>query len=72
MTLREQADPIRFGLQPNGRYMPGRAEIERVCAEIRSQWSANERIKRKRWARTMPVTLREISIPAPGIRIFDR
>jgi hypothetical protein len=72
MKLRVQRDPIHFGLQPNGRYLPGRAEIKRVCAEIRSRWSANERIKRHRWARTVPVTLREIPIPEPTIRILDR
>ena len=72
MTVNDQADPVHFGLQPNGRYMPGSAEIKRVCAEIRSGWSANERNKRKRWARSMPVTVSEISIPGPGIRICNR
>jgi hypothetical protein len=71
MTLRNQADPIQFGLQPNGRYIPGRAEIKRVCAEIRSRWSANEHIKRHRWARPVPVSMRETTIAVPTMLTFE-
>jgi hypothetical protein len=72
MKLRDQADPKHFGLQPNGRYIPGGAEIKRVCAEIRSRWSAHEHIKRHRWARSVPVTLQELQIAGPAIRIRDQ
>jgi hypothetical protein len=60
MTFCEPADPTRFGLQPNGRYLPGHAEIERICAEIQSRWSVTERIKRHAWAQPVPLMLRGI------------
>ena len=62
MTLCEHADPTHFGLQPNGRYLPGRAEIKRICVEIQSRWSVAERIKRHAWAQQVPVMLREIAV----------
>jgi hypothetical protein len=71
MALRHQNDPEHFGLQPNGRYLPGRAEIKRVCAEIQSRWSAHERNKRRRWAQPLPFTLQEVSLAGPTVRIFD-
>lgn len=72
MAMRHEEDPTEFGRQPNGRYLPGHAEIKQVCAEIRSGWSEAERIKRHRWAQPVPVSsLREISMVVPTVGIFE-
>jgi hypothetical protein len=70
MTLCEQADPSHFGLQPNGRYLPGSAEIVRRCAEIQSRWSVAERIKRRAWAQPVPVMLKEFSVGESAMRLY--
>lgn len=61
MTLRKQPDLTRFGFQPNGTYVPGRAEIKQRCAEIQSRWSVAERTKRKAWAQPVHVTLQQFA-----------
>jgi hypothetical protein len=59
MSLREQPDPTRFGLQRNGSYAPGPAEIKQRCAEIQSLWTAAERFRRIALAKPRQVTLQE-------------
>lgn len=38
----ELLDPQQFGLQPNGSYLPGPAEIAQHCKRIRERKSAKE------------------------------
>ena len=61
MAVCEQPDPRHFGVQPNGIYIPGRAEIRRGCAAIQSLWSAAERTRRAAWANPVRVTLQEFA-----------
>jgi hypothetical protein len=67
MALFEQPEPRHFGVQPNGRYIPGRAEIRRGCAAIQSRWSVAERVKRYAWAKPVPVTIQELAVRDLGV-----
>jgi hypothetical protein len=58
---REQPDPVSFGLQRNGVYIPGPIEIKKRCAEIRALWPPYERRKRIQWAVSAPVTLMTVA-----------
>ena len=72
MTICNQPDPMQFGLQPNGRYIPGRDAIKKECAEIQARWSAAERLKRHAWAQSARVTPQQIAVKETAIQIFER
>jgi hypothetical protein len=36
-------DPVTFGVQPSGAYLPTPSEIQRICTEIQTDWSAADR-----------------------------
>jgi hypothetical protein len=57
----EQKDPERFGVQPNGSYMPGPAEIARHCKIIRESESPKQLQTRAEWAYSSPLIVREVS-----------
>jgi hypothetical protein len=40
-------DPIRFGLQTDGTYLPSPEEIEQECLLIQAGWSRAERYRRR-------------------------
>jgi hypothetical protein len=66
MPGREKSEPASFGLQPDGTYAPDPIEIEQRCAEIREQWSIEERNRRIVWKRRGRAICAPISIEQFG------
>jgi len=56
----ENEDPKQFGIQPNGSYMPGPAEIANRCTIIRESESPKQLRSRAQWAYSGPLIVSEV------------